>query len=96
MQDVPPEFDGRVDGESRFMGAGACVVARKRGHDDGENDDEDEEEEDDRRRKTTTTILPPPSPPKKRDSPKKGKRQAGTVLDRPDIEGEWWSVTPEK
>jgi len=87
VQEVSPECDGRVDGESRFMGAGPCVVARKRGHNDGENDDEDEEKEDDRRRKTTTTTLPPPSPPKKRESPKKGKRQAGTVLDRPDIEG---------
>ena len=79
------------------MGAGACVVARKRGHEDGENENEDEAEEDDRPHKTaTTTLPPPPSPPKKRESPKEGNRQAGTVLDRPDIEGEWWSVTPEK
>ena len=40
-----------VEGESPSMGAGACVLARKRGHDDGQNDDEDEEEEDGRRRR---------------------------------------------
>ena len=57
MQEIPPECDGRVDAELRFIDAGACVVARERGHVDSENSDKDKEQEDNRRRKSSTTIY---------------------------------------